>query len=168
MSRFLSAEWVGAFNDALEGVDLAAAGADSSMVAGAGHFRIAQVVLGPPPDVAQGASMVRTVLSMDDGRISLSLHAVAGPVAGAGDPAAGVSGGDDVEPGALDVDGANVTVVLSYDDAAALSRAELDPVIALSTGRVKVRGDLSVLVAGQAVLTAAAVALADLRATTTY
>jgi hypothetical protein len=40
-----------------------------------------------------------------------------------------------------------------------MARGDLDPARALSTGRVRVRGELAVLVAGQAVLNAAAAAL---------
>jgi hypothetical protein len=61
-----------------------------------------------------------------------------------------------------------VTVVLSYEDAAAMSRGELDPIAALGSGRVRIRGDLSVLVAGQERLAAAASHLAALHQRTTY
>ena len=54
---------------------------------------------------------------------------------------------------------ANVTIVLGYDDALAIARGELDPADALATGRVRVRGELAVLVAGQSVLNAAAALL---------
>ncbi len=63
---------------------------------------------------------------------------------------------------------ANVTVSLSYEDAAALSAGELDPAQALGRGRIKVRGDLAVLVAGQVLLAAAAGRLGSLRESTTY
>jgi putative sterol carrier protein len=57
-------------------------------------------------------------------------------------------------------------MVLRYADALAMARGELEPADALADGRVRVRGDLAVLVAGQAVLAAAAErlgsALADL------
>jgi putative sterol carrier protein len=61
-----------------------------------------------------------------------------------------------------------VTVSLGYDDAAALSRGELDPARLLASGRVKVRGDLSVLVRGQELLAEAAGRLATLSESTTY
>jgi SCP-2 sterol transfer family len=63
---------------------------------------------------------------------------------------------------------ANVTVSVSYEDAAALSAGALDPAEALGRGRIKVRGDLAVLVAGQAFLAAAAPRLGALREVTTY
>jgi putative sterol carrier protein len=52
--------------------------------------------------------------------------------------------------------------------AAAISKGEVHPTQALGTGEIRVRGDLAVLVAGQAVLAAAAAHLSDLQATTTY
>jgi putative sterol carrier protein len=74
--------------------------------------------------------MVRTVLTVADGRVTL-----------ASDP-------DDALP-------SNVTIVLGYEDALAMARGELEPADALAAGRVRVRGELAVLVAGQAVLAAA-------------
>jgi putative sterol carrier protein len=54
---------------------------------------------------------------------------------------------------------ANVTIVLTYADAVAIARGELDPAAALAAGRVRIRGELAVLVAGQAMLGAAAAAM---------
>ncbi len=82
----------------------------------------------------------------------------------------------------LSVDGGRVTmaldppeepapqVVLSvgYDDAAALARGELEPARLVASGRVKVRGDLSVLVGGQALLVAVAARAASLAGSTEY
>lgn len=85
---------------------------------------------------------VRTVLRVTDGRVTLERGAGVGP--------------------------ADVAVSLHYDDAAALSRGELEPGAALATGRVRVRGDLSVLMAGQTLLAAAATRLSSLSADTTY
>jgi hypothetical protein len=95
---------------------------------------VAQVVTDAPagPDTAGGT--LRTVLTVDDGRITL----VADP--------------DEAVP-------ANVTMVLAYADALAIARGELEPAEALAGGRVRVRGELAVLVAGQAVLQAASAAL---------
>jgi hypothetical protein len=146
MPPYLSPAWVQAFNEALSGLDLsdavAAAGAGSLTVA-QGTFSVAQVVTGGPeglaapgaaaPPDANGAT-VRTVLTVDGGRLTL-----------VEDPA-----------GALT---ANVTVVLTYDDALAIAQGSLHPADALAAGRVRVRGELSVLVAGQAVLNAASAAL---------
>ena len=61
-----------------------------------------------------------------------------------------------------------VTIAVSYADAASLSRGELTPAEALNAGRIRVRGDLSALVAGQEMLVAARSATAGLAASTTY
>jgi hypothetical protein len=131
MARYLSPEWVQAFNAALGDLDLteamAAAGA-GSLTASEGAFAVAQVVT----DAPEGE--VRTVLAVSEGRASLTL-----------DPTA-------ARP-------ANATIVLGYDDALAIAVGALDPADALATGRVRVRGELAVLVAGQTVLKAAAALL---------
>jgi putative sterol carrier protein len=62
----------------------------------------------------------------------------------------------------------DVTIVLSYQDAAALSTGELRAADAISAGRIRVRGDLSVLAAGQAMLVAAQAHIQELAAATTY
>jgi hypothetical protein len=51
---------------------------------------------------------------------------------------------------------ATATIALGYADALALALGRLDPADALSQGRVRVRGDLAALVAGQQVLAVAA------------
>ena len=51
------------------------------------------------------------------------------------------------------------TIVLGYPEALAMARGELDPADALAAGRVRVRGDLAALVAGQDVLAEAAARL---------
>jgi SCP-2 sterol transfer family len=138
MPAYLSPEWVQAFNDALAGLDLtdaiAAAGAGSLTVT-QGTFKVAQIVTGTPPSLATSPeATVRTVLAVDNGAITFAL-----------DPA-GTNTPD-------------VTVVLSYDDAVAIARGTLSPAEALAAGRIRVRGELSVLVAGQTILNAAAAAL---------
>ncbi len=106
-----------------------------------------QIVTGVPadPDPARGAgdpgrstnegtaavSEVRVVLTVTEGRARLAL-----------DPTGERAG--------------TATIVLGYVDAAAMARGELDPADALAAGRVRVRGDLAALVAGQDVLAAAA------------
>ena len=132
MPRYLSPEWVQAFNAALADLDLtdavAAAGEVSLTVSG-GTFRIAQIVTespeGPP---AEGAAC--TLLTVQGGRMTLEADPAGTPPA-------------------------DVTIVLAYDDAVAIARGALDPADALAAGRVRVRGELAVLVAGQAVLNAA-------------
>jgi hypothetical protein len=137
MPRYLSPAWVQAFNAALSGLDLtdavAAAGA-GSLTASLGNFGVAQVVTDAPADTDAVDGMLRTVLTVDGGRLTL-----------AADPTGAMT--------------ANVTMVLAYADALAIARGELEPADALATGRVRVRGELAVLVAGQAVLGAAAEAL---------
>ena len=49
--------------------------------------------------------------------------------------------------------------MLGHADARAMARGELDPADALAAGRVRVRGDLAALVAGQDILAAAATLL---------
>ena len=121
---------------------LAAAGA-GSLTASQGTFSVAQVVTDAPAGVGAGGAgargggagaLVRTVLTVDEGRITLT-----------SDP-------DESLP-------TNVTIVLAYADALAIARGELDPAEALAAGRVRVRGELAVLVAGQSVLNAASAAL---------
>jgi len=57
---------------------------------------------------------------------------------------------------AAEGDPVTATIHLAYADAAALSRSELDPARALAEGRVKVRGDLALLIAAQGLLAQAA------------
>lgn len=115
MPPYLSPEWVQAFNDALSGLDLsdavAAAGAGSLTVA-QGTFSVAQVVTGGPEGLAapgaaaaspdSGGATVRTVLTVDGGRLTL-----------VEDPTGAMA--------------ANVTVVLTYDDAVAIAGHDIPP-----------------------------------------
>jgi hypothetical protein len=137
MPRYLSPEWVQAFNAALSQLDLteaiAATGHDS-VTAGLGAFAVAQLVTDAPGGPGSPGGMVRTVLTVGDGRVSL-----------ASDP-------EEALP-------SNVTIVLGYQDALAMARGELEAADALAAGRVRVRGELAVLVAGQVVLAAAAAEL---------
>jgi putative sterol carrier protein len=131
MPPYLSPAWVQAFNVALANLDLT----DAIAAAGRGSTTAAQGTFRVAQVILDGPEgEVRTVLTVDQGRITLET-----------DPA-----------GAL---AANVTIVVAFDDAAAIARGELDPADALSAGRVRVRGELAVLVAGQAVLNVAAAKL---------
>jgi hypothetical protein len=137
MPPYLSPEWVQAFNASLSQLDLSEAIAEAgagSLAASDGAFTVAQVVIDTPvaPDDPDGT--VRTVLTVADGHATLELDSA-------------------------ETKKANVTIVLGYDDALAMARGELDPADALAAGRVRVRGELAVLVAGQAVLAAAATQL---------
>ena len=144
MVPFLADQWVAAFNAALEGVELAELADGRSVRAESGHFRVEQHVTGVP-DRPESDGPLRVILAVEAGQVTLS-----------------ASGGEAAD------DRADVVVSLSYEDAAALSRGELDPTEALGTGRVHVRGDLSVLVAGQGILASAAGQMAELQANTSY
>jgi hypothetical protein len=137
MPRYLSPEWVESFDAALGALDLtdavAAAGA-GSLAAADGTFSVVQVVTGVPDDVQAAGGDVHLVLTVADGRARLGL-----------DPDGTVSG--------------TATIVLGYPEALAMSRGALDPADALAAGRVRVRGDLAALVAGQDVLAEAAARL---------
>ncbi|HVB91298.1 MAG TPA: SCP2 sterol-binding domain-containing protein [Acidimicrobiales bacterium] len=131
MARYLSPEWIDAFDQALSGLDLSAAIAGAgtgSLTAADGAFAVAQEV-GDGPE-----GPVRTVLTVAGGRVTLQ-----------SDPGGKLP--------------SNVTIVVDYADARAMADGELDPADALATGRVRVRGELAVLVAGQTVLAAAATQL---------
>ena len=146
MPRFLTPEWVASFNAALDSVVLPGPGADAGLAAADGNFSVAQEVRGGPD------GDVRLVLSVADGHLVLDL----GPL---GDP-------DPVdEPVGPPAD---VTIALGYDDAVALSTGVLSSAEALNAGRIRVRGDLSVLAAGQEQLRAARQHTAALDADTTY
>jgi hypothetical protein len=136
MPRYLSPEWVESFDSALRTLDLsdavAAAGA-GSLAAADGTFSVVQVVTGVPDDVAAGGD-VHLVLTVDGGRARLGL-----------DPSKAEAG--------------TATIVLGYAEALAMAQGNLDPADALAAGRVRVRGDLAALVAGQDVLAEAAARL---------
>jgi putative sterol carrier protein len=138
MPRYLSPEWVESFNAALSGLDLS----DAISAAGAGSLTASDGAF-CAAQVVTGApeGTVRTVLIVGEGHAARELD------------------NDTARR-------AHVTMVLDYADAIAMARGELDPADALAAGRVRVRGELAVLVAGQSVLAAAAAqlgtALADL------
>ena len=136
MPPYLSPEWVASFDAALGALDLsdavAAAGA-GSLAAADGAFSVVQVVTDAPDDIrtAGGGADVHIVLTVSEGRAHLAL-----------DPTGTAVG--------------TATIVLGYPEALAMARGELDPADALAAGRVRVRGDLAALVAGQDVLAEAA------------
>jgi hypothetical protein len=138
VARYLSPEWVQDFDAALRALDLTdavAAAGEGSLAAADGVFSVAQLVHGVPADLGLGAE-VRVVLSVAEGRAHLALD-------------------DGGAPGTE----ATATIALGYTDALALALGRLDPADALSQGRVRVRGDLAALVAGQEVLAVAATRL---------
>jgi putative sterol carrier protein len=137
--RFLSPEWVDAFDAALQGVVLPEPGDDAGIAAAAGRFTVAQIVHGGPD------GEVTLVMTADAGSLRMTL-----------------ANGTHPETRA------DVTIVVAYEDAAALSTGELRAADAITAGRIRVRGDLSVLAAGQAMLVAAQPHIQSLAATTTY
>jgi len=140
--RFLTEDWVEAFNDALAGVRLPAPGPDAGLAAVEGRFTVAQEVRGGPD------GDVLLVLRAGDGVLVLEL----GPL----ERATGAT------------PDADVTIALDYTDAVALARGALSPAEALTAGHIRVRGDLSVLAAGQGLLQAARDHTRTLDADTTY
>lgn len=141
MARFLSALWVEEFNTALAEVSLPGPDPDAGLAAVDGEFVVAQEVRGSPD------GDLRLLLLAGEGTLQL-----------------------EVEPITDDADHhrpAGVTMALSYPDAVALSRGELTPAEALNAGKIRVRGDLSVLVAGQRLLDAGLRGVAGIL-TTTY
>jgi hypothetical protein len=140
MARYLSPEWVRSFDEMLSALDLSGAVAEASgtsLAAADGAFAVAQEVTGAPADLGSAGpdavglpSVVRTVLTVSDGTARLQLDRGA----------------------SLDAD---VTLVVGYDDAAAMALGRLQPADALAKGRVRVRGDLAALVAAQSVLASA-------------
>jgi hypothetical protein len=138
--RFLSPEWAAAFDAALDDVIVPGPGPDAGLAALSGTFTVSQEVRGGPD------GDVTVVLQVDAG----TLHLTVRPGLGHDDPR-----GD-------------VALSLAYEDAAALSRGELAAAEALTAGRIRVRGDLSVLVASQQMLAAAQPYVQALSAETTY
>ena len=63
---------------------------------------------------------------------------------------------------------AEVTIRLTWDDAVAMAGGKLAPADAIAAGRVRVRGDLSVLAEAQGVLAVVQAQLQDLRDRTEY
>jgi hypothetical protein len=140
MPQFLSPEWVAAFDAALKGVTVPGPGEDAGLAAADGRFTVIQEVHGAP-----GGDLT-VALTVDRG----TLHLSRGPD----------------RPGAAEA--ADVAISLSYEDAVALSKGELMAAEALTTGRIRVRGDLSVLVASQQMLASAQPYVRALTADTTY
>ncbi len=147
MPRFLTAEWAAAFDAALRDVVLPDLGEDVGLAAADGSFTVAQQIHGGPE------GDVTLLLTAEAGTLHLTL----------------VDGTNEARTDATeDPARPSVTVILSYDDAVALSSGELAAAEAVTSGRVRVRGDLSVLAAGQAMLVAAQPHMKDLAAATTY
>ena len=139
--RFLSTAWVDAFNRALEGTVLPDPGPDAGLATSGGRYSVAQAVHGTPE------GDIRVVLTFDHGTLRLDRL--------------------DVPSGEVD-ERPDVTIALSYEDAAALSTGTLSPAEALTAGRIRVRGDLGVLLTMQQSLAAARLSTRSLADSTTY
>jgi putative sterol carrier protein len=150
MVRFLSPSWAEEFNAALEGAAIPGPDPDAGLAAVDGTFTVVQEVRGAPD------GDVRVILGVVDGSLRLQLERAED----GGDGGDGGDGADDPSP--------DVTILISYDDAVAMSKGELAVAEALNAGRIRVRGDLSVLVAAQKMLMAARSTTRDLVASTTY
>ena len=135
---------------ALESYPLPDPGPDAGLAMADGRVTVVQEVRGTPD------GDVRLVMRIHAGSVRLDLD----PASGAGDTGGG-SGGDGGDGGSAGDGGdtgdgpgsaPDVTIVLAYEDAAAMSRGELSPAQALTAGRIRVRGDLSSLAATQQLL----------------
>lgn len=116
---------------------------------------------------------LNTAAASDDvrertGAVSLTLRqVVVGGPDGAVEYTIAVEGGEVVvEPGGAAR--ADATFTEDYDTAAAIHRGELSPQEAFMTGRVRISGNVGVLVASQDALAGLAPALATVRSSTTY
>jgi hypothetical protein len=149
VARFLSQEWARQYNETLAGTEGPAPAPDAGLAAADGRFTVAQEVRGTPD------GDVRLLVVADAGALRFEV----GPLSQADDADADEDG-EGAEP--------DVTIVVSYADAAAMSKGELTPAEALNGGRIRVRGDLSVLVAGQRLVEDARRRVDALSEVTTY
>jgi putative sterol carrier protein len=148
VARYLSPEWVEEFNQALSGVVLPGPGPDASLATAGGRFTVVQEIRNSPD------GDVRLTLIVDQGSLRVRI-----------DPFGATATGDADSETEQRVD---VTIALSYEDASAMSSGEITPAEALNAGRIKVRGDLSVLVATQELLASARGEAQSVGASTTY
>lgn len=119
-----------------------------SLTAAGGHFTVIQRIHDVPEALGPTGGIAATVLRVEQGRASLEVHR-------------GVEGHD---PG----DEATVVISIAYPDAVAVGQGRLDPAAALAQGRIRVRGDLSVLVVAQELMATAAQRLRAVQMDTTY
>ena len=138
MARFLSPAWVQRFNELATPHRVGEPGPEAGPADRRGAFTMAELVEGGP------GGEICTLVRVDGGRVSMAL----------------------VDPDAAGQ--ADVTVRLSWDDAVALSQGRLAPYQALAGGRIRVRGDLSVLAAAHGALGELQPSVAQLQAETTY
>lgn len=71
-------------------------------------------------------------------------------------------GGGEIDMGVGDVEGPDATVSQSYDTAVSLAKSELSPVTAFMTGKIKVTGNMGMLLGLQGALTRLPVVMAAL------
>jgi putative sterol carrier protein len=71
-------------------------------------------------------------------------------------------GGGRIDMGVGDVEGADATVTQSYETAVSLAKSELSPVTAFMTGKLKVGGNMGLLLGLQGALTRLPVVMATL------
>jgi hypothetical protein len=147
VARFLSQEWVARYNEVLAGVEGPLPAPDAGLATAEGRFTVAQEVHDTP-----------------DGDIRLLVMAGGDGLRFRVEPLGGGPADDERRTEPVP----DVTIVLSYEDAAAMSKGELTPAEALNAGRIRVRGDLSVLVAGQHMVEAARRQVEGLLPATTY
>lgn len=170
MVVFLSSEWVDAFNEALADHHPASIGSSAVSPTPGRPRQMAQEVHGTP-----SGEPIRTRLDIGPETLHLQLEPNPDEPPGAppvGTPQVGTpplgtppgpvaeSAGDRSEP--------DVTIRLHYTDAAAMAAGTLDPAEAIAAGRVKVRGDVSVLMSAHAALGGASERLEALRARTIF
>lgn len=163
--RFYSPEWVAEFNRAVSGLALDGAPVlEASLVAADREVRVAQVVR----EVPGAGGPVTVTLVVSGNRLRLERREGDRPAAAPAPGEAAPGSTPATPPETAGAEEPDVTVSLSYADAARLSRGELTPAEAVASGRVRVRGDLSVLVAAQGLLAQAAARLGHLAADTLY
>jgi hypothetical protein len=133
--RFLSPEWVEAFNEAVATAEPPPPTESAPLAARDGTYRVCQIVRGGPE------GEVATTLEVTPDGVRLR------------------RGADET---------ATVTVVVGWEDAVALASGNLSVSEALTAGRIRVRGDLGVLAAGQATLAGLQTRLVALSAATTF
>ncbi len=138
-------EWVRAFNTALADVAFEV-DPGTSLAAGSGQFSIRQIIHGAPSGV------INTLISYSEGHLSMELEDPPPEPPMRVDP---TDGSEIPAPPAPAAPAADVEMRLDWDSAISMATGELSPARALSEGRIRVRGDLSVLVAAQSVLAAA-------------
>ena len=154
LARFLSPAWAAELDAALRGLELPGTGPEAgpgtpgtpgTPKAPVGPVTVVQEIRGTPD------GDVRLILEIEESGVSLRVETP-----------------DDSQAPGDESPLPTVTIAVTYADAASLSRGELTPAEALNAGRIRVRGDLSALVAGQEMLVAARSVTAGLTASTTY